>query len=82
VLLNEPGRDVTGGEFALVESAPRAQSRAEVVSLAQGDMVLFAVNARPVPSVRGVKRVTLRHGVSRVRSGHRMTLGVIFHDAA
>lgn len=82
ILLSEPGRDFNGGEFVLVESAPRAQSRAEVVLLGQGDMVVFAVNARPVPSTRGVKRVALRHGVARVRSGNRMTLGVIFHDAA
>jgi hypothetical protein len=82
VLLSEPGRDFTGGEFVLVESAPRMQSKAEVVPLALGDMVVFAVNVRPVPSVRGVKRVALRHGVARLRSGNRLTLGVIFHDAA
>ena len=82
ILLSEPKRDFTGGEFVLVESAPRAQSRAEIVALEQGDMVIFAVNARPVPSVRGVKRVALRHGVARIRSGNRMTLGLIFHDAA
>ncbi len=82
ILLSEPGRDFIGGEFVLVESAARTQSRAEVVPLRQGDMVIFAVNARPVPSMRGVKRVALRHGVARVRSGHRMTLGLIFHDAA
>lgn len=82
ILLSEPGRDFTGGEFVLVESAPRAQSRAEIVPLREGDMVIFAVNARPVPSVRGVKRVALRHGVARLRSGDRMTLGLIFHDAA
>ena len=82
ILLSEPKRDFTGGEFVLVESAPRAQSRAEIVALEQGDMVIFAVNARPVPSARGVKRVALRHGVARIRSGDRMTLGLIFHDAA
>jgi len=82
VLLSDPRRDFTGGEFVLVESAPRAQSRAEIVPLSQGDMVIFAVNARPVPSARGFKRVALRHGVARVRSGDRMTLGLIFHDAA
>lgn len=82
LLLSEPGRDFTGGEFVLVESAPRSQSRAEIVPLAQGDIVIFAVNARPVPSSRGHKRVALRHGVARIRSGNRMTLGLIFHDAA
>jgi hypothetical protein len=82
ILLSQPARDFTGGEFVLVESAPRAQSRAEIVPLNQGDMVVFAVNARPVPSVRGFKRVAMRHGVARVRSGHRMTLGLILHDAA
>jgi len=82
VLLSNPASDFTGGEFVLVESAPRAQSRAEIVPLNQGDMVIFSVNARPVPSARGVKRVALRHGVARLRSGNRMTLGLIFHDAA
>jgi len=82
ILLSEPNLDFTGGEFVLVESAPRSQSRAEVVPLRRGDMVIFAVNARPAPSTRGVKRVALRHGVARLRSGHRMTLGLIFHDAA
>ncbi len=82
LLLSDPKRDFTGGEFVLVESAPRSQSRAEIVPLKQGDMVIFAVNARPVPSARGFKRVALRHGVARIRSGHRMTLGLIFHDAA
>lgn len=82
ILLSDPSRDFTGGEFVLVESAPRAQSRAEIVPIGQGDMVIFAVNARPVPSSRGFKRVALRHGVSRLRSGNRMTLGLIFHDAA
>ena len=82
LLLSEPGGDFTGGEFVLVESAPRAQSRAEIVPLEQGDIVVFAVNARPVPSARGFKRVAMRHGVARIRSGNRMTLGLIFHDAA
>jgi len=82
VLLSRPGRDFTGGEFVLTEQRPRMQSRAEVVALAQGDAVVFAVNQRPVRGSRGVYRVRMRHGVSRVRSGHRHTLGVIFHDAA
>jgi uncharacterized protein len=81
VLLSAPGRDFTGGEFVLMELRPRMQSRAEVVPLAQGHAVLFAVNQRPVRGARGPYRVTMRHGVSRVRSGHRMTLGLIFHDA-
>ncbi len=82
ILLSEPGRDFTGGEFVLTEQRPRMQSRAEVVSLSQGDGVIFAVRERPVQGARGVYRVNLRHGVSRVRSGSRTTLGVIFHDAA
>jgi hypothetical protein len=81
ILLSEPGRDFTGGEFVLTEQRPRMQSRAEVVSLAQGDGVIFAVRERPVQGARGSYRVNLRHGVSRVRSGSRTTLGVIFHDA-
>lgn len=81
ILLSEPGRDFTGGEFVLTEQRPRMQSRAEVVPLAQGDAVAFAVHHRPVQGTRGTYRVNLRHGVSRVRSGQRHTLGVIFHDA-
>jgi hypothetical protein len=81
VLLSEPGRDFTGGEFVLTEQRPRMQSRAEVVPLRHGDAVIFAVHHRPVQGTRGVYRVNLRHGVSRIRSGHRHTLGVIFHDA-
>jgi hypothetical protein len=81
VLLSEPGRDFTGGEFVLTEQRPRMQSRAEVVPLRQGDAVAFAVHHRPVQGTRGVYRVNLRHGVSRVRSGRRHTLGIIFHDA-
>jgi len=80
-LLSEPGRDFTGGEFVLTEQRPRMQSRAEVVTLAQGDGVIFPVHHRPVQGGRGVYRVNLRHGVSRLKSGHRYTLGVIFHDA-
>jgi uncharacterized protein len=82
VLLSAPGRDFTGGEFLLVEQRPRAQSRGEVVALTQGDAVLFAVRHRPAQGKRGPYRVTLRHGVSRIHSGNRYTLGVIFHDAA
>ena len=81
ILLSEPGRDFTGGEFVLTEQRPRMQSRPEVVPLAQGDAVAFAVHHRPVRGTRGFYRVNLRHGVSRIRSGHRHTLGVIFHDA-
>ncbi|MGH8319809.1 MAG: 2OG-Fe(II) oxygenase [Steroidobacteraceae bacterium] len=81
-LLSQPGRDFTGGEFVLTEQRPRMQSRAEVVPLAQGDAVVFAVHHRPVHGMRGDYRVNLRHGVSRVRSGRRQTLGIIFHDAS
>ena len=81
VLLSQPGHDFTGGEFVLTEQRPRMQSRAEVVPLGQGDGVVFAVHHRPVRGTRGDYRVNLRHGVSRVRSGQRHTLGVIFHDA-
>jgi uncharacterized protein len=81
ILLSAPGRDFTGGEFVLTERRPRMQSRAEVVPLTQGDGVLFAVHDRPVQGTKGVYRVDLRHGVSRVRSGERHTLGIIFHDA-
>jgi uncharacterized protein len=80
-LLAEPENDFTGGEFVLTEQRPRMQSRAEVVPLRRGDGVIFAVHHRPVQGSRGVYRVNLRHGVSRVRSGRRHTLGVIFHDA-
>nr|WP_254223850.1 2OG-Fe(II) oxygenase [Burkholderia multivorans] len=81
ILLSAPERDFTGGEFVLTEQRPRMQSRAEVVPLAQGDAVVFAVHSRPVQGTRGVYRVNLRHGVSRIRSGHRHTVGIIFHDA-
>ena len=81
VLLSEPGRDFTGGEFVLTELKPRMQSRVDVVPLRQGDACLFAVNHHPAKGVRGYYRAGMRHGVSQVRSGHRMTLGVIFHDA-
>ncbi|HJU08722.1 MAG TPA: 2OG-Fe(II) oxygenase [Rhodanobacteraceae bacterium] len=82
VLLSQPGADFEGGEFVLTEQRPRMQSRAEVVPLRQGDAVIFAVHQRPVRGTRGVYRVNLRHGVSRVRSGKRHTLGIVFHDAA
>jgi hypothetical protein len=81
VLLSEPTRDFTGGEFVLTEQRPRMQSRVEVVPLQQGDAVLFAVHNRPVQGSKGPYRVNLRHGVSRLRSGRRHTLGIIFHDA-
>jgi uncharacterized protein len=81
ILLSEPARDFTGGEFVLTEQRPRMQSRPEVVPLGQGDGVAFAVHHRPVQGTRGVYRVNLRHGVSRVRSGQRHTLGIVFHDA-
>jgi hypothetical protein len=81
ILLSRPGEDFTGGEFVLTEQRPRMQSRASVAPLGQGDAVVFAVNQRPVRGVRGDYRVVQRHGVSRVSSGRRHTLGVIFHDA-
>lgn len=81
ILLSEPGRDFTGGEFVLTEQRPRMQSRPEVVPLKQGDAVAFAVHHRPVQGTRGIYRVNLRHGVSRLRSGQRHTAGIIFHDA-
>ncbi len=82
ILLSEPGRDFSGGEFVLTEQRPRMQSRAEVAPLSQGDGVVFAVRERPVQGTKGAYRVNLRHGVSRIRSGERFTLGIIFHDAA
>ena len=81
VLLSEPGLDFRGGDFVLAEQRPRMQSRVEVVPLWQGDAVAFAVHHRPVRGARGTYRVNLRHGVSRIRHGHRRTLGIIFHDA-
>lgn len=80
-LLSEPERDFIGGEFVLTEQRPRMQSRAEVVHLGKGDGVIFPVRHRPVQGTRGSYRVTMRHGVSRVHSGSRHTLGIIFHDA-
>jgi uncharacterized protein len=82
VLLNDPGTDFTGGEFVLVEQRPRAQSRAVVVPLRQGEAVIFPVHHRPAMGTRGPYRLTMRHGVSEIRSGRRQTLGLIFHDAA
>ena len=82
VLLSRPGEDFAGGEFLLVEQRPRRQSKGEVVPLSRGDAVIFPVNHRPVAGTRGHYRATMRHGVSRVRSGSRFTLGIIFHDAA
>jgi hypothetical protein len=82
VLLSDPEEDFTGGEFLLVEQRPRAQSRGEVLPLRQGEAVIFPVHHRPVEGTRGPYRVTMRHGVSRLRSGQRYTLGIIFHDTA
>ena len=82
ILLSEPGKDFSGGEFVMTEQRPRMQSRAEVAPLGKGDAVVFAVHHRPVQGTRGIYRVNLRHGVSRVRSGRRHTAGIIFHDAA
>lgn len=81
ILLSKPSEDFTGGEFVLTEQRPRMQSRPEVVPLSQGDAVIFAVHHRPVAGTRGSYRVNMRHGVSKVRSGQRHTLGIIFHDA-
>jgi len=81
ILLSEPDKDFTGGEFVLTEQRPRMQSRPMVVPLQKGDGVVFAVRNRPVQGKKNVYRVTLRHGVSRLRSGNRHTLGIIFHDA-
>jgi uncharacterized protein len=82
ILLSEPGEDFTGGEFVLAEQRPRMQSRAEVVPLRRGDAVVFPVRERPVRGSRGWHRRAMRHGISRLRSGLRFTLGIIFHDAA
>jgi len=81
ILLSEPDRDFEGGEFVLIEQRPRRQSGAAVIPLRQGDAVVFAVHHRPVCGARGWYRVNLRHGVSKIRSGSRHTLGIIFHDA-
>jgi hypothetical protein len=81
IVLSEPGKDFTGGELVLSEQRPRMQSRVEVVPLQQGEGAVFAVHHRPVQGTRGDYRVTMRHGVSRIRQGQRFTLGIIFHDA-
>jgi hypothetical protein len=81
-LLSDPGKDFCGGEFVLTEQRPRMQSRAEVVPLRQGEGVVFAVHHRPMQGTKGFYRVNMRHGVSRIRSGRRHTLGIIFHDAS
>jgi hypothetical protein len=82
ILLSDPSADFTGGEFVMTEQRPRMQSRPMVVPLRQGDGIVFAVHSRPIKGTRGTYRVNLRHGVSRIRSGHRHTVGIIFHDAA
>jgi hypothetical protein len=82
LMLNEPGRDYTGGEFVLTQQVPRAQSRAIVLQPGLGDMLIFTTNFRPVAGSRGYYRVSMKHGVSAVHSGHRHALGIIFHDAA
>src|SRR3954469_2028817 len=81
-VLNRPGTDFEGGQFVLMEQRPRAQSRAHVIDLERGDFLIFPTRTRPVPGSRGYHRTTMRHGVATVRSGERITLGVIFHDAA
>ena len=81
ILLSKPGKDFSGGEFVLTEQRPRMQSRPDVVRLGQGDAVIFAVSERPVQGARGLYRVKMRHGVSRLHAGSRFTLGLIFHDA-
>jgi hypothetical protein len=80
VLLSDPA-DFDGGEFVMTETRPRTQSRADVVRLARGEAVIFAVNRRPIKTARGTAKVAMRHGVSRIVSGKRFTLGIIFHDA-
>lgn len=79
--LDRPGIDHTGGEFLLVEQRPRAQSRPTVTILEQGHALIFTTRDRPTPSARGWSRAPIRHGVSRIRSGYRHTLGLVLHDA-
>jgi hypothetical protein len=81
IMLNEPGKEYTGGEFVLVEQAPRAQSKAIVLTPAKGDMLIFTTNFRPAMGSKGYRRVNMKHGVSEVHNGKRMALGIIFHDA-
>ena len=81
-LLSEPGRDFEGGEFVLTEARPRCQSKVEVIPLKQGQAVIFAVNQRPASGAKGVYRVSMRHGVSKLRAGRRFAMGIIFHDAS
>jgi hypothetical protein len=81
VMLSQQGKDFKGGEFVLVENRPRKQSRATVLNPQQGEMIIFPVSKRPVQGKRGILRATMRHGVSPIQSGHRWTLGIIFHDA-
>lgn len=82
LLLSAPGRDFTGGELIITEQRARMQARAEVVPMQRGDAAIIAVRERPGQGVHGPVRMTMRHGVSRVLSGERHTLGIIFHDAA
>ncbi len=82
IFLNQPGQDFTGGEFVLIEQRPRMQSRAIVLQPEQGQILVFTTKSRPAKSARGYHRVRMRHGVSEVKSGQRMTLGLVFHDAA
>ena len=81
LLLSQPGHDFEGGEFVMTEQRPRMQSRPMVLPLRQGDAAVIAVRHRPVQGTRGVYRVNLRHGVSRLRAGYRHTAGIVFHDA-
>ena len=82
MLLSDPASDFTGGEFLLAEGAPRQQIRAEAIALKAGETILFPCAERPIPGARGMLRARMRHGVSRIRSGKRYTLGIIFHNAA
>jgi hypothetical protein len=80
-MLSDPEKDFSGGEFLLIEQRPRAQSAGSVVSIPHGAFVFFATSFRPAKGTRGSYRVTMRHGVSKIKSGERLTLGIIFHDA-
>jgi hypothetical protein len=81
ILLNQPGEDFEGGEFVMTEQRPRMQSRAMVLPLKKGDAAIFAVHGRPMKGLRGDYQVKLNHGVSKLHSGTRHTVGIIFHDA-